>query len=70
MPVSPSPLDIWSSSETVAQVKAARKKRTGLKVSLLVCREITGTRLTRQVREALITYGLPKAIYLSFIQFA
>jgi chromosome partitioning protein len=59
MPVSPSPLDIWSSSETVGQIKQARKKRSGLKVSLLVCRKITGTRLARQVREALVTYGLP-----------
>lgn len=59
MPVSPSPLDIWSSGETVDQIKQARKKRPMLKVSLLVCRKITGTRLARQVREALVTYGLP-----------
>jgi len=59
MPVSPSPLDIWSSNETVAQIQKARKKRPGLKVSLLVCRKITGTRLARQVREALVTFGLP-----------
>jgi cellulose biosynthesis protein BcsQ len=43
----------------VGQIKQARKKRPGLKVSLLVCRKITGTRLARQVREALVTYGLP-----------
>jgi chromosome partitioning protein len=59
MPVSPSPLDIWSSSETVGQIKQARKKRPKLKVSLLVCRKITRTRLARQVREALATYDLP-----------
>jgi chromosome partitioning protein len=59
MPVSPSPLDIWSSNETVGQIKQARKKRPKLKVSLLVYRKITGTRLARQVRDALVTYGLP-----------
>jgi len=59
IPVGPSPLDIWSSRETVEQVKAAMKKNRRLKAVLLVSRKISRTRIAREARGAMADYGLP-----------
>jgi chromosome partitioning protein len=59
LPVGPSPLDIWSSRETVAMVREARKKNRKLKPLLLVCRKIPRTRIAREAKEALAEHGLP-----------
>ena len=54
VPVSPSPLDIWSTKETVALIK----KIPGLRVRLLVYRKISGTRIGKEAHEALKNYRL------------
>ena len=56
LPVQPSPLDIWSSKETVNLVKIARKQNRNLSCKLLICRKIVGTRIGREAREALESY--------------
>ena len=58
IPIAPSPLDIWSSSETVELVKELQKKLRGLAVRILVYRKISGTRLAREAREAMEAYNL------------
>jgi len=58
VPVAPSPLDIWSSKETISLFPEARKRNRHLKAKLLICRKIVGTRIGREAREALETYGM------------
>jgi len=58
VPIGPSPLDIWSSKETVALFAEAKKRHRQLKTKLLICRKIVGTRIGREAREALETYGV------------
>lgn len=55
VPVGPSPLDIWSSRETIARIRA----RKGAGARLLVARKIVGTRVGRAAREAIESYRLP-----------
>lgn len=57
IPVSPSPLDIWSVNDTVALVKKIMKKNRKLKAGLLIYRKIPGTKIGKEVREALEAYG-------------
>lgn len=57
IPVGPSPLDIWSASETVELVKDAQTVNTRLKVKILISKKIPNTRIGREVREALGGYG-------------
>lgn len=59
IPISPSPLDIWSANETVSLVRQIMKKNRRIKVGLVVFRKIPGTRIGREVREALARYNLP-----------
>lgn len=59
VPVGPSPLDIWSSRETVDMIRAAAARNKRLAGRLLVSRKIARTRLGREARSALETYGLP-----------
>ncbi len=58
VPVGPSPLDIWSSKETINLIKQARKVNRKIKSKLLVCRKIVGTRVGREARETLETYRM------------
>jgi len=58
IPVSPSPLDIWSCREMVHLVKETRKQKRNLAGRLLICRKIVGTRIGREAREALEMYGM------------
>jgi chromosome partitioning protein len=58
MPVGPSPLDIWSSRETVSFVKQAQQHNRDLRCQLLICKKIVGTRIGREARDALESYGL------------
>lgn len=58
IPVSPSPLDIWSCREMVHLVKETRRQRRNLAGRLLICRKIVGTRIGREAREALDMYGM------------
>ncbi len=56
IPVSPSPLDIWSANETVSLIGKILKKRKQIKTRLLVYRKIPGTRIGKEAREALKAY--------------
>jgi chromosome partitioning protein len=58
VPIGPSPLDIWSSKETVSLFSEAKRRNRRLMPRLLICRKIVGTRVGREAREALETYGM------------
>jgi chromosome partitioning protein len=58
VPIGPSPLDLWSSKETLCLIKTARKGNRKLKAKLLICRRIARTRVGREAREAVQTYGM------------
>jgi chromosome partitioning protein len=58
VPVGPSPLDIWSSRETVEMIRSVRRKHRRLKARLLVSRKIARTRVGREGREAIATYRM------------
>ena len=57
VPVGPSPLDIWSSREVVEYISRARRSNPALTGRMLICRKIVGTRVAREAREALASYG-------------
>lgn len=59
VPVAPSPLDIWSTKETVAFVQRVRQGNIKLKPRLLVYRKVPGTRIGTEAHEALENYNLP-----------
>jgi chromosome partitioning protein len=59
IPVTPSPLDIWSSRETLDMVESCRQKRKRPLAALLISRKIPGTRVGREARDALESYRLP-----------
>ena len=58
VPIAPSPLDIWSSKETISLFSETRKRNRRMKAKLLICRKIVGTRVGKEVRDALETYGV------------
>lgn len=58
IPVGPSPLDIWSAREMVRLIGDLKKEKRGLLGRLLICRKIVGTRIGREVREALENYRM------------
>jgi chromosome partitioning protein len=58
IPIGPSPLDIWSSKETLSLLKQARKRNRNLTSKLLISRKIPTTRLAREAREATETYAM------------
>ncbi len=58
VPIGPSPLDIWSSRETVSFVKQAKQHNKKLKHRLLICKKIVGTRVGRAAKKALKSYGM------------
>jgi chromosome partitioning protein len=58
IPVSPSPLDIWSAREMVHLLQELKKQRKNLSGRMLICRKIVGTRVGREVREALENYEM------------
>ncbi len=58
VPVGPSPLDLWSSKEILSLIQQARKRNRKLKAELLICRRIARTRVGREAREAVQTYGM------------
>jgi chromosome partitioning protein len=58
IPAGPSPLDIWSAREMVHLIRELRKEKKNLTGRLLICRKIVGTRIGREVREALENYQM------------
>ena len=60
IPVQPSPYDVWAAESLVELVKARQEIMEGRpKATFVISRQIVGTKLAREVREALDEYGLP-----------
>jgi len=59
IPVGPSPLDIWSSRETIDLYGQAKKRNRRLTGRLLITRKIPRTRIGREAREAMQFAGIP-----------
>jgi chromosome partitioning protein len=53
VPLSPSPLDIWSCWGTLEMISEVQRENPDLKAQLLVSRKIPGTRVGREAREAM-----------------
>ena len=58
IPVGPSPLDIWSSRETLALFEKARNRNRHIIGRLLISRRIPRTRIGQEAREALDFSGM------------
>jgi chromosome partitioning protein len=58
IPIGPSPLDIWSSKETIDLIKQARKYNRKLSSKIVISKKIVGTRIGNEARQALESYGL------------
>ncbi len=58
VPVGPSPLDIWSSKETLSLIRLARASSRKLRVKLLISKKIVGTRIGGEAREALAEWKM------------
>ena len=58
VPIGPSPLDIWSSRETIEMIQEVRRKNRQLVAKLLVSRKIPRTRIGREGRDAVEPYGM------------
>ena len=59
MPVTPSSLDLWSCKDTLDVIDEQSEAQTETKVRLLINRKIPGTRVGREVRQALEAFGAP-----------
>jgi chromosome partitioning protein len=59
VPITPSPLDIWSANETIRLIKSVKRQSKKMNPHLLVYRKVPGTRIGRQARDALKNYNLP-----------
>ncbi len=53
VPLSPSPVDMWSCDKTLEMINEQEKQNSGLKSKLLVTRKIPGTKLGREARDAM-----------------
>ena len=58
IPIGPSPLDIWSSRETISLIKQARQYNRKLTSKLLICKKIPRTIVGREAREAMTAYNV------------
>ena len=58
IPITPSPLDIWSSEEIDDLIRESRKHNRKLKGKILISKKIVGTTPGREAREALKRYRL------------
>lgn len=60
IPVQPSPYDVWATADLVDLIKQRQEITEGRpKAAFVVSRQIVGSRLAGDVREALEGYGLP-----------
>lgn len=60
IPVQPSPYDIWATEDLVDVIKSRQEITNGSpKAAFVISRQITNTRLGKEIREALSGYGLP-----------
>ncbi len=53
IPLSPSPVDLWSCGKTLEMISEEEKQNTNLKSKLLVSRKIPGTKLGREAKDAM-----------------
>ena len=53
IPVSPSHLDLWSCKDTLMMVEEVQRQHPDLEVRFLINRKVPGTRVGREVRDAL-----------------
>jgi len=53
IPLSPSPVDLWSCNKTLEMISEEEKQNTHLKRKLLVSRKIPGTKLGREAKDAM-----------------
>lgn len=58
VPISPSPLDIWSSEETVRLIASVKQKNRNLGSRFLVNRKIPGTKVGEELRDALQLFNM------------
>jgi chromosome partitioning protein len=58
-PVTPSSLDLWSCKETLDKMDPKSKVLRNNKIRLLINRKITGTRIGREMHQALKTFNMP-----------
>ena len=60
IPVQPSPYDIWASADSVDLVKTRQEVAEGKPIAaFIISRAIKNTNLSKEVKEALISYSLP-----------
>lgn len=60
IPVQPSPYDIWAAADLVELIKSRIELTDGaLKAAFFINRAITGTRIGREISEAVAGYDLP-----------
>jgi chromosome partitioning protein len=53
VPLSPSPVDMWSCDNTLEMINQEKTQNANLKTKLLVCRKIPGTKLGREAKETM-----------------
>ena len=58
VPLSPSPLDIWSCWGTLDLINQSHRSNPGLQARLLINRKVAGTRVGRDFRETLATFNI------------
>jgi len=67
IPVQPSPYDIWATEDLVRLVQERIEITEGkLKAAFVVCRNIKGTLLSREITTQLLTFGLSVFIHGTF----
>ena len=59
IPVTPSPLDVWSARGTVTMIKEAQGQNPLLKARFLISRKIVNTTLGDTIRDSLAQYDVP-----------
>jgi chromosome partitioning protein len=58
VPVGPSPLDLWSSEETIRMIGAVKKENHSLEAKFLINRKISGTKVGGELRKALEIFNM------------
>jgi len=59
IPVTPSPLDVWSAAATLEMVQKAQTENLSLKTRFLISRQVVNTKLGNTIRDALAHYKIP-----------
>ncbi len=59
IPVTPSPFDVWATEEGLDLIEQALMYKPGLRMAFVLTRKIAGTRIEREVRDALQKSDIP-----------